>query len=62
MSFADHVKAIPMPSSGTRPNQPNTDKSSSGNNSGLQSHTINKSPLRAYNNYPFSFTLLLLKA
>ena len=51
-----------MPSSGIRPNQLNINKSSNRNNSKLQLHTINKSPLKAYNNYPSSFALLLLKA
>ena len=62
MSFADHVKVIPMPSSSTRPNQPNTDKSNGKNNSRSQSYTINKSPLRAYNNYPSGLALLLQDA
>jgi len=62
MSSADHVKVIPMPSSGTRPNQPNTDRSNSGNNSGLQSHIVNKSPLRAYNNHPSGLALSLQDA
>jgi len=62
MSSADHIKVIPMPSSGTRPNQPNTDKSNGGNNGGSQSHTINKSPLRAYDNHPSSLALSLQDA
>ena len=48
-----------MPNFGTRPNQLNTNKSNSGNNGKLQLYTINKSPLKAYNNYPSGLALLL---
>ena len=59
MSFVDYIKVILMPNSGTKLNQPNTNKSNSENNSKSQLYTINKSPLRAYNNYPSSLALSL---